>query len=401
MRGLGVTPAADLDLLFVVSNFSGYSGPNNPLLDLGNFLHQEMGVPCAVVTHAGPVQPPFEQAVRFPTFRRLTGFQPSGWIRLGRAPSNASRLRRAVQDLRPRRVLAASGIDLAFELSWALRRPIPVGHNVLFNWAHRGWARQFGLPLLPPPFPQGPVYAMLDCLASAAVVHGILAHTEFHRRLYRTLGIPADRIRVVPHAVDTKALRESARTGVVPDHPDDKLEVLYAGRLEPDKGIRELLEGSVLAAREVPLRLRFVGGGSERPMLEAFIRARSGKEGLQVECLPPLPRPEVAGLIRASDVVALLSRVEAFGMVALEAMTFSKPVLATRYGGIAEVVRDRADGWLVNPLDIDEIAHALVALGSDAALRRRLGESGRARVETEFDVARVAPRFLRAMESFS
>jgi glycosyltransferase involved in cell wall biosynthesis len=84
------------------------------------------------------------------------------------------------------------------------------------------------------------------------------------------------------------------------------------------------------------------------------------------------------------DVFALPSRSDSFGLVLLEAWANGVPNLGYRAGGIAWVIRDDVDGLLVKCGDVRGLAAALMRLATDAPLRRRLGEAGRARIDKEF-----------------
>ena len=82
---------------------------------------------------------------------------------------------------------------------------------------------------------------------------------------------------------------------------------------------------------------------------------------------------------------------ESFGIACLEAMAFGLPVVATRVGGLPEVIEDGVTGLLVPPGDADALAQAMIRLLSDADLRRRMGQAGRERVLKEFTTERADP----------
>jgi glycosyltransferase involved in cell wall biosynthesis len=95
---------------------------------------------------------------------------------------------------------------------------------------------------------------------------------------------------------------------------------------------------------------------------------------------------DVAGIYEAGDVFALASRNESFGLVLAEAACFGLPVVATRAGGIPEVVSESETGLLVPPDDVPALSRALSALIADPSLRERLGAAGRLRVASQFTV---------------
>jgi glycosyltransferase involved in cell wall biosynthesis len=102
------------------------------------------------------------------------------------------------------------------------------------------------------------------------------------------------------------------------------------------------------------------------------------------------PRRDIPEILAASDIVALPSRFgEGCPNAVLEAMASGKPVIAARSGGTPEVVVDGTTGILHAPYDIDALRAAIHRLAADPALRRSMGEAGRARAEAEFGVARL------------
>ena len=107
--------------------------------------------------------------------------------------------------------------------------------------------------------------------------------------------------------------------------------------------------------------------------------------------------PVAEGLYAAADVVCQVSRwEEAFGWVIAEAMAAGRPLVATRVGGIPELVADGESGFLVAPRAPTEIAARLIELLEDSALRARLGAAGRSAAEQKFDLARNLDALMRA-----
>jgi len=102
----------------------------------------------------------------------------------------------------------------------------------------------------------------------------------------------------------------------------------------------------------------------------------------------------VAPIFAALDINLLISADEGFGRVAIEAGALGVPTIGTRVGGIPEVVADGETGLLVDVADAQGLAEAIERLGNDAALRRRLGEAARKRVEGEFTIEKHAQRVM-------
>jgi glycosyltransferase involved in cell wall biosynthesis len=184
----------------------------------------------------------------------------------------------------------------------------------------------------------------------------------------RILG--AGEVRVIPSGVD------------VPDEvaPEaEPPEILYAGRLSPEKGILDL----VAAARGLPLVV--VGDGPLRASVP-------GARGF-------VPHDELVSCYERAAVVACPSRREGFGVVCAEAMAHGRPVVATAVGGHLDLVEDGVTGLLVPPGDVGALRKALELLLGDRELRRRLGAAGRERARARFSWQRVTALTLEAYAS--
>jgi glycosyltransferase involved in cell wall biosynthesis len=150
------------------------------------------------------------------------------------------------------------------------------------------------------------------------------------------------------------------------------------GRLVPIKGFDLLVRALPAVAARIPsARVLLVGDGAERRHLEAIAAALGVTERLRLtgELM------DVTTPLAAADVLAVPSRNEGMGRVIVEGMAIGIPVVATAVGGIPDVVTDGECGRLVEPNDIDALAAALIELGRDDALRRKLGEAGERRAE--------------------
>jgi glycosyltransferase involved in cell wall biosynthesis len=178
------------------------------------------------------------------------------------------------------------------------------------------------------------------------------------------------------------------------ERPPGPVTILSVGRLVPFKGFEVLLDACAeLESRNFDFRCQIVGDGPLREKLEAMI----AKLGLRnrVELCGSLSQAEVYARLRSCDIFALASVVDAegasdvFPTVILEAMACAKPVVSARLAGIPESVIDGLTGWLVPPGDWEELAQALDKLIRDPALRKRMGDAGRHRMETNFSVTKT------------
>jgi L-malate glycosyltransferase len=168
--------------------------------------------------------------------------------------------------------------------------------------------------------------------------------------------------------------------------PHNALIVGNVAALVPHKGQRHLIEAAHLVVQEMPdARFVILGEGELRDQLERQVRDYH----LEKHVLLPGFRTDVLGCIKAFDVFVMSSITEGLGTSLLDAMACSRPIVATRAGGIPEVVDDGATGLLVGPRDHHEMAKAIVRLLKNDEERRRMGEAGLARLRDRFTLERM------------
>jgi glycosyltransferase involved in cell wall biosynthesis len=175
------------------------------------------------------------------------------------------------------------------------------------------------------------------------------------------LGVPRERVHVVANGVDSSLFfprdRDEARREL--GLPEDARVVLFVGRLEPQKGLRELLDAFHRVRARVPRSvLVLVGDGVGAE--EARARAAAWPEGV-VRVVGSRPHAEIATWLGACDVFALPSWAEGTPNVVLEALASGRPVVGTKVGGIPDVLGDERAGILVPPRDASALADALVS----------------------------------------
>jgi glycosyltransferase involved in cell wall biosynthesis len=212
-------------------------------------------------------------------------------------------------------------------------------------------------------------------------------------RPFRADGVPESRVRVVHNGVDPERLNRGDARGLraALNVSDNALLIVSAGALIPLKGMDVVLRAlEVVTRRGIDAHLAIAGDGPERGSLEGL--ARDLAIDRRVHFLGA--RDDLGAIFRdAADLVAVGSHVESFGLVAAEAGALGVPAVATRVGGIEEVVQDAKTGLLVNDGDHVAFADAVIRLSSDTRLRRTLGEAARARVLAHFTTGRAARAF--------
>jgi len=156
--------------------------------------------------------------------------------------------------------------------------------------------------------------------------------------------------------------------------------------LVPHKGHRHLVDAARLVLQEMPdARFVILGEGELRAQIERQVKDHH----LEKHILLPGFRADVLGCIKGFDLFVMSSVTEGLGTSLLDAMACSRAVVATRAGGIPEVVAEDVTGALVPPRDHVALARAIVRLLEDDALRRRMGEAGFCRVRERFTVERM------------
>jgi glycosyltransferase involved in cell wall biosynthesis len=163
------------------------------------------------------------------------------------------------------------------------------------------------------------------------------------------------------------------------------------GALTSEKGHRHLIDAAALVVREVPdARFVILGEGDLRPALERQVKDLH----LDKHVFLPGFRPDVLAFLRSFDLFVMPSITEGLGTSLLDAMAASKATVATRTGGIPEVVVDGETGLLVPPRDHHALARAIAELLKDGGRRAEMGRAGLERVKRIFSADRMVERTL-------
>lgn len=196
----------------------------------------------------------------------------------------------------------------------------------------------------------------------------------------KTIGLPADRLVVIPNGIDTNVFRPAPTP---PQKPADHLTIGYVGRLQPVKGVNFLIDAFARLVAEYPhVQLQLVGDGSERAVLAQQVAALS--LGDKVHFLGI--RADMPALYPTFDLFVLPSLWEGMPNVALEAMASGVAVIATDTGGTPEVVQTGKSGILVQPGNATALYEAIALLVTDHERRCQLAQAGRCFVEQTFSI---------------
>ena len=244
------------------------------------------------------------------------------------------------------------------------------------------------------PLPRG----LVTRLRYAILPDQVVAVSQGIRRVLLDAGVPPERVSQVYSAVEAANYRSALtrdaarrRLGLA----DEADVIVVVAQLIPRKGHRFLLEAiPAVLDRHPGLQVLFVGEGELRAALDAQIEARGFAQVVRLLGY----RDDVADILRASDLLVHPATMEGFANVAMQAMAAGIPVVSSAVGGMPESVRDGESGLLVPPADPAALAGAINRLLDDPALRRRLGERGRAIVESEFTVDAMVQGNLQVYE---
>jgi phosphatidylinositol alpha-mannosyltransferase len=197
--------------------------------------------------------------------------------------------------------------------------------------------------------------------------------------------------RIIPNGIDYARFATRLEPPIE-RFEDDRLDVLFVGRLEKRKGLEHLLRAWPAVHAAVPqARLLVVGGGRRLDGYRRWVRSHGWSE---VHFIGHVSPEDLVRYYQTSDVFCAPSTgQESFGIVLLEAMASGRPIVASRIPGYAEVLQDGSEGILVEPRSSSALAAGLVRLLGDAELRREMGSRGRAKAAA-YDWSHVAVRVL-------
>ncbi|MEV7045222.1 glycosyltransferase [Amycolatopsis sp. NPDC051061] len=177
------------------------------------------------------------------------------------------------------------------------------------------------------------------------------------------------------------------------DWPDGDGYLLFVGRLVEQKGVEYLLRAYQYVRVKFPnVGLKIVGNGGLSDFLR---RLATNLELSNVEFIGWKSGRELAELYQRASIVVVPSIYEPFGMTALEGLACGRPVVASREGGLREIIRHGKYGFLAEPMDELGLAQWIITLLADPDLRKRMGEASREYVQKDYLWSDVAGKFLQ------
>lgn len=211
---------------------------------------------------------------------------------------------------------------------------------------------------------------------------GVITVSEFMKeQLEENLGSPSLPVKVISNGVRVEPLEPKINR---------TRHLTFLGRIEENKGIRWLPD--ILASLPSHIHLQIIGTGK---LTSALRNAFLEKKLLhRVDWVGPLPNPMVMPLLEKSLALLIPSIYEPQGLVALEAFERGVPVIASRIGGLKELVLHKENGWLVEPGDVNKIVEYVNRLDQDPTTSRRMGQMGRDMVQNHYQWHHIASQTL-------
>jgi glycosyltransferase involved in cell wall biosynthesis len=247
-----------------------------------------------------------------------------------------------------------------------------------------------------------PWHVRLDrlCTRLCDVVIAVSQHTADH--MVERESAPGRKIRVVLNGIDfdrvcaAAGARERIRREL---DAGEATAILMMARLHPEKGQSHLFEALPRIKRQSPrpFVVWVAGAGGFEAAYRQQVRSLGCDDVVRFLGF----RDDAADLMAGADLLVLPSVAEAFGLVLAEALYLGKPVIASRVGGIPEIVADGTDGILVPPGDSAALAAAICRLLDDGSLRDRMSGAGRERVHRRFGFESMVRSYERVYEQFA
>src|SRR4051812_47179260 len=176
--------------------------------------------------------------------------------------------------------------------------------------------------------------------------------------------------------------------------PDDEPLLVHVSNFRPVKRPVDCVEILARVLRKAKARLVMVGDGSERSLAEHRARCL----GIEAHCSFVGKQAQIVDYLSLADVLLLPSEQESFGLAALEAMACEVPVVASRVGGVPEVVTDGETGYLSEVGDVEKMGEDATRLVLDEELRREMGRRARESAVSRYSTDLVIPQYIKFYE---
>jgi len=218
----------------------------------------------------------------------------------------------------------------------------------------------------------------------------IAVSEEMKSDILKFFNIHPDKIKVIHNGVDLEKWRRIPSEKVRASYGIPEKYVLFFGRTTKQKGIDVLIDAAGMIDPSAKIVICTAGADTKEYLAEIEARARSKDNIIFINKM--LDEDECVAIYSGASVFACPSVYEPFGIINLEAMACGVPVVASRVGGIKEIVIDGETGYFVEPGNPKQLADKINLLLADEVVSRKMGEAGRRRVEERFSWRIIARR---------
>lgn len=236
----------------------------------------------------------------------------------------------------------------------------------------------------------------LDARAARGATKAIAVSSEVKKDLLAQ-GVSPARIEIVHNGTDLNLFEETENDAqILPENLRGKFLLVTVGNLNFRKGHSFLIRAlAKVAAKVERIGLIIIGEGAERAALENLAKDLGVADKVWIAGF----RSDVPALLKNAGLYVHPSVYEPFGIAILEAMAARKCVVASRVGGIPDIVVDGETGFLVPPSNADALADAVLRAVANPRQIKKMGEAGRRRVEEKFLIETVAEKYEKLYES--
>lgn len=221
----------------------------------------------------------------------------------------------------------------------------------------------------------------------------LTTHTLTHRdEICNDFKINPERFKIIPHGIQLPEQIKIDKS----NQPLEKIQVLYVGRFEYRKGIDVFLEAIPLVLDKMnTINFTLVGKDLDRTYQQSFQEKWGKKFDDSVIFTGTVDSENLHQMYQECDLFVAPSRYESFGLIYVEAMSYGKPVIGCRTGGVPEVIEEKTTGLLAKPGNSQDLAEKILQLAGDANLRYEMGQQGRQRVERLFSREQMAKQTVK------
>ncbi len=226
----------------------------------------------------------------------------------------------------------------------------------------------------------------------------VISHS-IGRRMIDDFHVPPERIRLIHRGVDLSQYLFQADKYLKP--PADKFRIVNIGRITPIKGHKEFIQGIHLVSKQIPNVEAWIVGAPDRGKEEYWneLRLLVDRIGVKNHVKFLGTRRDIPDLLKEADLLVLSSKIpEGFGRVLIEAGAVGTAVLASRIGGILDIIDEGKNGLLYFPLNVEEMAKAMTQLLRNRKMCHEFALRLREKVEREFALDRMVEKTVQVYQ---